>query len=489
MATGRRSSALTLAAVLLTAVIGAVGLRPAPATADAPLGGWYALSWDRQPDLFRIDQATGEATLVASATSDVTTNGIAAFDVDGTTGMGYFFSFDWGVVSELWSIDLTTGTFTRIGEVTGVKQVVSFDIGIDGEFWVYADETPGTGQPGFGRVDPATAQFTPLGAGPERLAALGSDADGELIGIAYSDTVYRYDAGAGTWTEIGEVPSSVLAGDFDADGALLVQGWSGGLDRIDLGTTPPTVTRVFTFSGDWTPATGGEAFAVAGPSDGRTLAQAIAGVTPGGGAAPVAPGPSWVPTTGGAPTLTPGVGQLQRPDRSTLPLSTSSPAPGQVRYAADGISVTFTGAPGTGAGTGLVATPSGTVECEICAFLAAGGVIEAWMFSEPRLVAAWRIEDLPCQRFTIPVGAPLDGGAPLPTGTHTLQLVLPTDGGLQAVNVGVTVGAVRPTAVRAGMGPAGADGSVTALGWAPLLVAAGAGSLLLRRGRRRLTAA
>jgi hypothetical protein len=74
------------------------------------------------------------------------------------------------------------------------------------------------------------------------------------------------------------------------------------------------------------------------------------------------------------------------------------------------------------------------------------------MFSEPRLVAAWRVEDLPCQRFTIPVASPLDGGGTVVSGTHTLHLTLPAAQGMQAVNVGVTVGGAVSTSVPAGEG-------------------------------------
>jgi hypothetical protein len=74
--------------------------------------------------------------------------------------------------------------------------------------------------------------------------------------------------------------------------------------------------------------------------------------------------------------------------------------------------------------------------------------------SAPRLVAAWRIEDVPCQTFAIPVVSPLDGGGPVTTGAHTLQLALPTASGMQAVNVGVTVGGPVPARVPAGEGPA-----------------------------------
>jgi len=179
---------------------------------------------------------------------------------------------------------------------------------------------------------------------------------------------------------------------------------------------------------------------------------------------------------GMTPSVPPGVGVWQQTDGTTVPLAVSSPAPGQVRYEADGVRLTLTGAVGTDAARGLIANPNGEVECEICAQLAAG-VIEAWMFSTPRLVAAWSIADLPCQTFTIPVVSPLDGGGPVSAGAHTLQLVLPTASGMQAVNVGVTVGGVVPTRVPAGEGPSVPSGLV-GLG---LLAAAGA----LAAARRR----
>jgi hypothetical protein len=222
-----------------------------------------------------------------------------------------------------------------------------------------------------------------------------------------------------------------------------------------------------------------------GPIDCDEVADPDAPLTSSGadGAGPT--GPTWIPTADGtSPTFTQGMAQWQLEDGGEAPLVRTSAGPGTVRYQGDGIRVTFTGAAGTGPTTGLVADTDGNVECEICAFLASGGVIEAWMFSEPRLVAAWRVEDLPCQRFTIPVGAPLDGGGPIPAGLHTLQLVLPTTSGLQAVNVGVTFGGrIVPTSVRAG---GGSDGGLTALSSTGLLIAALVAIPVLRR--RRATA-
>jgi hypothetical protein len=113
---------------------------------------------------------------------------------------------------------------------------------------------------------------------------------------------------------------------------------------------------------------------------------------------------SWVPTSGGVPQLGAGEGQWQREDGTVVPLTVSSPGSGQVRYSTDGLRVTLTGGGGSSASRGLVADQNGEIVCEVCAEIAADGVVEAWMFSIPRLVAAHRVEDLPCQTFSIPVG-------------------------------------------------------------------------------------
>jgi hypothetical protein len=160
----------------------------------------------------------------------------------------------------------------------------------------------------------------------------------------------------------------------------------------------------------------------------------------------------------------------QLADGSIVRLAVSSTGANQVRYAADGVTVTLTGAAGTSAANGLVADPAGEIVCEVCLDLGAGQVIEVWMFSTPRLVAAHLTAALPCQTFVIPVVAPLDGGGPISAGAHTLQLALPTASGMQAVNVGVTVGGLVPASVPAGEGPVAPAGLV-AFG---LLAAAGA---------------
>jgi hypothetical protein len=190
--------------------------------------------------------------------------------------------------------------------------------------------------------------------------------------------------------------------------------------------------------------------------------------TPAGASTPVL-------ASGALPTVTSGSGVWQQADGTTVPLSAASPGANQVRYSADGVTVTFTGGAGTSVSNGLVANPAGEVACEVCLDLATGNVIEVWMFSTPRLVAAHRVTDGECQQFTIPVVAPLDGGGPVSAGAHTLQLTLPTASGMQAVNVGVTVGGPVPASVPAGEGP------VVPVGLLALTLLAAAGAVLAAR--------
>jgi hypothetical protein len=193
-------------------------------------------------------------------------------------------------------------------------------------------------------------------------------------------------------------------------------------------------------------------------------------------------GPSYVVGPDGAPPrAVVGTAAWQHSDGSSVPLAASSPAPGRLRYEADGLVLTLTGAAATSVPRGLIADANGEVVCEVCAAVAPGAVIEVWLFSEPRLIAAHLIADLPCQRFTIPVVSPLDGGGPVTAGAHTLQLVLPTASGVQAVNVGVTVGGPVPASVPAGQGSAPMP---LALLLAVLVTLRGAA----RMGRRALSA-
>jgi len=187
---------------------------------------------------------------------------------------------------------------------------------------------------------------------------------------------------------------------------------------------------------------------------------------------------------GTLPTVAPGAAELRRPDGTVDALTPSSPAPGQVRYAADGVSVTLSGGAGTSVTDGLVVGADGEVTCEVCADLASGAVVETWLFSDPRMVAAHRADGTLCQRFTIPLAGPLDGGGPVVPGAHTLQLALPTASGMQAIDVGITVGGPVPGSVPAGAEPSDPLGTIPfwVLVATVLLGVAQAGRARLRSG-------
>jgi hypothetical protein len=140
---------------------------------------------------------------------------------------------------------------------------------------------------------------------------------------------------------------------------------------------------------------------------------------------------------------------------------------------------------------GVVVAPDGEIVCEICAQLAAGSIVEAWILSTPRLAAAVQVEvdiaDGVCPLLRIPVGAPLDGGGAIEPGAHTLQLRMYTQNGFEVLAVPITVGGVVPTSIPAGAGGVLADGVLGALLPSTALLAAvlGLGALTAARGRRR----
>ncbi len=168
---------------------------------------------------------------------------------------------------------------------------------------------------------------------------------------------------------------------------------------------------------------------------------------------PTPPTASTPVLTGGvAPALPAGQGVWQQTDGTSTPLDVAAPASNQLRYEADGVRVTLTGTNATDPSRGLVADPAGEIVCEVCVAAPAGQVIEVWMFSTPRLVAAHRIDSDECQVFAVPLSAPLDGQGPVTAGAHTLQFAIPTEDGMQAIDVGVTVGGPVPASIPAGEG-------------------------------------
>jgi hypothetical protein len=155
-------------------------------------------------------------------------------------------------------------------------------------------------------------------------------------------------------------------------------------------------------------------------------------------------------------------------------------ARGGVVLEADGLRATVASSSGARAGSGVIVPPSGDLEVSIVGGLAPGAVVEVWVNSTPRLVAAALVPDTyeegDSLDFTVPLGAPLDGGEPVEDGAHTLQVRMYTDAGFEVLSTGITVGGVVPTRIPAGSGPVRLDGVLFAL-----LGAAGLVGLAVRR--------
>jgi hypothetical protein len=191
-----------------------------------------------------------------------------------------------------------------------------------------------------------------------------------------------------------------------------------------------------------------------------------------------------------------GVDSLLVRDGAVVPVTTTltrsaGPSGGLViEDGSDTLRVTVTTAGGASPTTGVIVAPDGEIVCEICAQLAAGLVVEAWIYSTPRLAAAVRVdvEDGICPLLRIPVGAPLDGAGPIAPGRHTLQLRMITDAGYEILSIPITIGtstgraagAPVPTRVNTGGGPVPIMPLPLALG----LLIATAGLLLIQRERQ-----
>jgi alpha-tubulin suppressor-like RCC1 family protein len=183
-----------------------------------------------------------------------------------------------------------------------------------------------------------------------------------------------------------------------------------------------------------------------------------------GGDTPVSDTQGDGPAGGGTvltgPAVGTGQGASERRDGTRTELVASDAGPDTVRYASEGLAIEVVAANGTTARAGLFTAPDGALVVEVCADLLLDGVIEVRSFSEPRLLAAHRVVEGDCQSFTIPLATPLDGGALLSTGVHTLQFALPTPDGIMLVNIGFTIAGtgqgaatLLPNSIPAGEGP------------------------------------
>jgi hypothetical protein len=304
------------------------------------------------------------------------------------------------------TVEISGGTVTATGDIGGA----------------------GIGGGGGGGVGGAGGTVTISGG---TVTATGGDAGAGIGGGGDRDGNSTGSAGATVMITGGSVVATAGATGAKAIGAGAGDG-SNGDGTLTLG--PGSVRVDSVTDGDSFPVT-----SIAFPTSTTSSTPA---------------GPSFFAPGGVQPSQPVASAAFVRADGSPQDLRVSVPGRDQVRYEADGIRVTLQGGPGTDVARGLVANPAGEIACEVCITgLTAGQVVEVWLFSTPRLVAAHLTDDAECQLFTVPLSSPLDGGGPVAAGAHTLQFTLATASGLEAVNVGLTVGGLVPTSVPAGEGP------------------------------------
>lgn len=255
-----------------------LALTPTAAQADSSdvVDQWYLLNWGKQPKVWQVDKSTGAMKLLAQATQDTGDDfntGAAGFDVDSTNSVGYFIPFANNPTS-LWKVDLVSGQFTNMGNSDAIN-VTAFDIGNNGEIWVAADNLDGQGR-GFGRVDISTGDSTFSTAGPARISALATSATGVLYAFAYTLEIYTVNTTDYTFTQVGTLPSMMRSADIDSSGDLILTNFDGYVAKYNLATN--TTTTLFQVLDENGQEINTEALGVGGPTNGKTLTQAVAEV-------------------------------------------------------------------------------------------------------------------------------------------------------------------------------------------------------------------
>ncbi len=208
---------------------------------------------DDDDDLYRINLATGEATLVGS---------LGSFDeVEGLSfqpGTGILFGFDQDD-GELLTIDLASGTATVVGASADPSNNVGIAFNAAGELFLSEEGD----QQDLWRLDPDTGAETLIGSTGEQIIALAFDASGVLYGVSDSDnpgTAGPPTAVSGLYTINTSTGASTLVGllgvDFDDGGiAFDSAGVLWGLDddgeifNIDTTTGAGTIVGMATCGG------------------------------------------------------------------------------------------------------------------------------------------------------------------------------------------------------------------------------------------------
>ena len=126
-----------------------------------------------------------------------------------------------------------------------------------------------------------------------------------------------------------------------------------------------------------------------------------------------------------------GMGGMVSVDGVTAPLPVEIRQSGVVEGAWGGGSFALSGAASTSPAGSPNLRAGSTPRIEIDGPFVEGTVIEVWLLSTPRLVAAGRVDSASGPTIIdLPIGAPLDGRGVLPSGPHVLRVVGTTDSGV-----------------------------------------------------------
>lgn len=192
----------------------------APALAD-PIG-YTATTGQNSYSLWRVDLATGNATVVGPFGANLEVYGLS-FSPSGVLYGIASDGLDGG--QKLWTIDPATGAATLVG-ATGVEDGSGLSFTPDGRLWM----TDFSGTRTLYRLDPATGTATAVASGAlgADIEGLAASCDGTLYGIGDGDFpfLYRIDTTTGVASALPQSYSPPLplidnAGiDFDAEGTL-----------------------------------------------------------------------------------------------------------------------------------------------------------------------------------------------------------------------------------------------------------------------------
>ncbi|MFN4021082.1 MAG: S9 family peptidase [Erythrobacter sp.] len=116
--------------------------------------------------------------------------------------------------TDLYTLDLVSGTMTPIGDPAAEVAFSGFKVGPDGTIWATSDS--GSDFQQLGRLDPATGSFTPVSRETWAVEGFDLSADGKTIAYVVNeagfDRLRVLDVASGTVTKVDSLPAGDIGG-------------------------------------------------------------------------------------------------------------------------------------------------------------------------------------------------------------------------------------------------------------------------------------